>query len=162
MARGYIFEVSDSIDELGTISEDDYYGRLGELAVDYVEDRKGEARDAAIDTALGTMKNKGMETGSKDIGGVIWKWFIPTKSCLKRMSEEALGDFRKHAAGLTAEDFAEDSYKLFETRQALKNTCGDLFIKPDGCEYPFLQWIANLPDEKFGEKFYFGNVVLMH
>ena len=68
-------------------------------AVDYVEDRKGEARDAAIDTALGTMKNKGMETGSKDIGGVIWKWFIPTKSCLKRMSEEALGGFPEACGG---------------------------------------------------------------
>lgn len=163
MARGYIFEIGTDPEKLGDLSESDYYESLDALIVDYVADRTGDDRvDVLSFETEALAREYGFETGMENVNGELYGWLIPTKDTLKRVAQKRFEKFRELSASVTEEDFEKDTIKLWEIRNTIKDTSGNLFVSEFGCEYPLLQWLANLDDDSMGRKFYIGNVILMH
>lgn len=153
MARGYIYEASRGVNDLGQMTEEDFYDACGFIA-DYFEnaDRKTGAEEL-----LTFLSHRLVETGyDADDSGQEWPWFRLTEKSKLSYFRPQYEEFRKKASEMTLEKFSQDVYLFLDT---IQDRYGPAMKLPDA-------WYGSI-DEAFrnletGVKYYIGNVVFAH
>lgn len=154
MGRGFIYEISSDIGNVGHMSESDFYDFSSYIA-DYVKDVEDD--EELIQKLLKRLQFYGAETGYLvDSEGVTHPYFRMAKSARKAYFYSQFSRFQQIAEEMTLEAFSENVFGLLD---AIECKYGDAMYL-DGVYYDsFDDGIRNLSTDT---KYYIGNVVLMH
>lgn len=150
--RGYIFEVSTTVDNLGTLGEDDFYGALSELGANYVEDVNGEEKLRIIQDTLKDLYDQGAEKLELDSNFGI----ILTDACKENYFRKRYHAIKKMVSEMSLQEFATSD--LYSLRSNIEDTYSDIVYFND-TEYTFDRWLR---EAEVDVPYYFGNVIIMH
>jgi len=158
MARGYCYEICSNLDEIGNLSESDLYEYAGH-EFDFASDLASEDSIEETTNFAEMLKNCGAEVidVANDNGDNAYRVVFAEDTKLKYFSQR-FASLKKLAAEITAEQFSEDSTELYDLRQAITNTCGDM-VYFDGCLYNLDTFIRHAV---VGKEYYIGNAALIH
>lgn len=152
--RGYIYEVSEVTEGLGSMSESNFYERTGELGAGYVSDTdKAQAKREISNTINLLVSNGAKEVEEDGFQGVIL--FQETK---RKYFQDRYAKLNELVKGLSLDDFATSD--MYGIRKVIEDTYGDAVYDSRYDESStFDDWVRKA---ETGVPYYFGNVVLMN
>lgn len=159
MARGYIFEISDNPDRIGNLTEDNMSECLSELGLDYVIQLNGAELKQVTMELTENLAAQGAKTGCDE--GLFYAVLSDDfKSAYFRSRFEK---FKKAACDMTLEQFSgvdrEGSWNLLpELKYLICNDYSDMVY----CDWDCAAFDTFVRNAVPGEKYYFGNVLLLH
>lgn len=147
MARGYLYELATEKDNLGNVTESDFYDKCGVYA-DYFENLA--FYQTATDELLKCLQSRGIDVNFED------KSFILTQETQLNYFKSNYQLFMKMAKDLTLEQFA-DPGKAYELSRFITDTYSDaVYINA------FYDFDDFMRDAELDTRYYIGNVILMH
>lgn len=146
--RGFIYEVSDSPNDIFSMEEDDFLGLTSMLGCSMVK----KIPDEQLESMKRVFTKLFSEYGASDYSVDS---LTLTDSTKKNFFFNRFCQFRKTVETMTLEDFAEsDPYAV---RELLENSYGDMvFYNSD--LFPLDRWVRNAP---VNTTLYLGNVIIM-
>ena len=128
MARGMIYHITKQREDLGLMSEDDFYGMTGALGCDYVEDCKDASARNALERLHMALWDAGMKVHCT---GMERCWFsFHTPADISRAKsvyfEEKFKKMKQMADAITPEQFSSDSSEVYRLRMVIEDTFGDM------------------------------------
>ena len=152
MARGYIFPIGkDSLDSIPVISENDFYDRLSELAVDYVVDLSIRSAKKVVQSKIEMLCRYGTE--KQESFGVI----CITQDVKKNYFKERFEKVQALMKNMALDEFSNSD--LYTLRMSIEDTYEDcVYTKENGLQ-TFDAWLRSTEE---GLYFFGSNVILMH
>ena len=156
MAKGYLYEISSFINELGKTDESDFYDQCGVVAdwfetVDPVKPTK---------ELLCRFHQAGIENGTEeDSEGNTRQWFKLTSSSRQEYFRPLYEEFKRAAHDMPLEKFSTGIYTI---ENLLETQYGDAIYISDhtGVYYDSIEDF--LRNAEMDIKYYVGNVIYMH
>lgn len=148
MARGNFYEVSKNPDELGSMTEEDFYGSN---EGSYFEDSKNSSME--IQTLFDVFHLHGMETGQGKDGRY---YVVFTENGKESWFQSMFLKFKALADSMDLKTFSTTS--MYQLKYAICDDWGDA-VCVGSTLYPMDEFIR---EAECNEKYYFGNVVFAH
>lgn len=153
MARGNIYEMSMDIDNVGDVTESNFYEMAG-IACEFVEDANAETENEKL---VQIFKQYGAETGvEEDFDGNMRPYIIFTEEVKINYFKSSFEKFKKLAESCSLEEFSTTS--LYNLRFSILDPYGECVYINDTL-YEFEQFLRESLTHK---KYYLGNVVWMN
>ena len=158
--RGYMFEMTKTLEELFSTSESDFFGGsfIGaecEYIADYSDD---EALEIAEDLTS-CLERFGAQTGKEVTtfdAGRIAPWFVMTPALKVNWFKNRYETFMREVRGLSLRDFA-DPGKAYNLRHLVEDQYGDMTCEGYGSNWmTFDEFIRSA---EIGAKYYVGSVM---
>lgn len=151
--RGYIYEVTTEIDNLGFMDESDFYNLAG-VEADYFSNAAAE--EVLVKEYLEAWVKYGAETGTEenDDGEKI-PWIIFNRKACKNFFKKRFNEMKKAAAEITLDEFSTDEVCIL--KNLIFDNYGDA-VYLDSCFYAEDDFIRDI---EIGRKYYVGHVVYM-
>lgn len=155
MTRGTIFEISDTIEDLFSMTETELYDALGRSEFDYLSDIDDPSY--VITALLERFKMAGMTIGLESDGDLEIPYFILDVESKKRYFKDCFEKFKSFTQDLTLDDFATKSQ--WELKMLINDEYGDA-VASFGYG-TFITLDAFVREAKPG-KYFIGKTFLMH
>ncbi len=159
MARGYIFEVCDTQDRIGELTEYDMSEYLSELGVDYVKQLDEEQLKQVKMEVTANLALQGAEAGCDE--GLFYA--VLSDDVKNAYFKSRFEMFKKTTRDMTLEQFsgAAQGGSWGVTDELRSLICYDYsdMVYSDGEYAAFDSFVRNAAP---GKKYYFGNVLLLH
>ena len=149
MARGNFYEVSLDSNNIGNMTEEDFYGSN---EGDYFEDSLDSSVD--INALFNVLNSYGIKTGQGEDDGLYYAIFTETGK--ENWFRSQFLELKTAVESMDLKTFSTTS--MYKLKKAICDYFGDA-IYLDGALYPLDEFIREAECDK---KYYFGNVVLAH
>ena len=151
--RGYIYEVTSEINNIGFMNESDFYSLVG-VEADYFVD--AEYEDDNVKDYLEGWKKYGAETGiEKNDDGEEIPWIIFNRNARRNFFKNRFDEMKKVATEITLDEFSTDDICTFKS--LIFDNYGDA-VYLNSCFYTEDDFIRMA---EAGRKYYIGHVVYM-
>lgn len=151
--RGYIYEVTTEINNVGFMDESDFYSLVG-VEADYFVD--AEYEDDKVKDYLESWEKYGAETGmeEKDDGEEI-PWIIFNRNARRNFFKKRFDEMKAVAESITLDEFSTDKVSILKSL-IIDNYSDAVYF--NSCFYTEDDFIRMA---EAGRKYYIGHVVYM-
>lgn len=166
MGRGYIYEVSDNINFIGSMGEEDFYEDLSALSVDYVANMDKADQDEMREDFLKTLKSHGAhvqlitDDTLEEFPNGVYAVSNLNDIFKKNFFHERYRRMKTLAESITLQQFSIDSFDttLYNLKNAIVDDYGDMIYL--NSSYETLDYFIRNANPQ--TTYYIGNVVFMH
>lgn len=146
--RGFLYEIDQNPENLGSITKVDFYEGVG-VTAEWFSD--GTIDD--LEPVLNRLHEAGAEMGVDQ----NYPYFVLTPEAKQNYFREKFQKAKSIMEEMTLEEFSKSTLETM--RSAIENDWDDAVCTGGTTPAPLDRWIR---EAKTGVKFYLGNVVVMH